>query len=701
MSGDGMLCPVCSNYIYSNDINDHLDRCLLRTDVHRPAPPKKVKFDQSTCVLTRSAASKSQSLSQSTITSSTCQTHLPCSTSTSTPTSTPSPTSTPTPTSTPSPTSTPTSTPCPTSISTPTSTPTSTSTSTSTSTPRTSSEAKPSQSPQPPLSQSPAPSGMPLQSTSPARSSSQRCPTTLVSPSSFATTSRSKIANTKGISRDRTLLSMFQVNKEHSLVPVVEKNVGTDGLPSHPNTSTFLTSASVNSNVSISGRNNAQMDFKPLAERLRPQTLDDVIGQDKAFGANTLLRTLIEENEIPSIVFWGPPGCGKTSLAHVIANLCRRRGNARFVTHSATSATTANIREVIQQAQNEQRLCQRKTILFIDEIHRFNKSQQDTFLPHVENGTITLIGATTENPSFEINGALLSRCRVVVLEKLSVEAVEKILQRAVRSLGASIVKSAADEIEGELMHPEAAGKPIIHVEGQVLNTLAYLCDGDARVALNGLQMAVQSQVAACHRAEGSEQPLHPQSCSTVLIREEHAKEGLQRTHLLYDRAGEEHYNCISALHKSLRGSDANAGLYWLARMLEGGENPIFIARRLVRFASEDVGLADPMALTQAVAAFQGCHLIGMPECEVILAQCATYLARAEKSVEVYQAYAAAKACVREHEGPLPPVPIHLRNAPTALMKNLGYGVGYKYNPNFEGPVEQQYMPAELKSVKFF
>uniref|UniRef100_A0A8C4WYX1 AAA+ ATPase domain-containing protein n=1 Tax=Eptatretus burgeri TaxID=7764 RepID=A0A8C4WYX1_EPTBU len=267
------------------------------------------------------------------------------------------------------------------------------------------------------------------------------------------------IDNTKkaGISRDRTLLSMFQSTKEHSQVPGGEENVDTDGVLS-PNGSTLVTSASVNSNVSVSGPKNARMDFKPLAERLRPETLDDVIGQDKAFGANTLLRTLIEGNEIPSIVFWGPPGCGKTSLAHVIANLCRRRGNTRFVTHSATSATTANIREVIRQAQNEQRLCQRKTILFIDEIHRFNKSQQDTFLPHIENGTITLIGATTENPSFEINGALLSRCRVVVLDKLSVEAVEKILHRAVHSLGASIVNSATDEIEGEFMHPEAAGK---------------------------------------------------------------------------------------------------------------------------------------------------------------------------------------------------------------------------------------------------
>uniref|UniRef100_A0A8C4NDW5 WRN helicase interacting protein 1 n=1 Tax=Eptatretus burgeri TaxID=7764 RepID=A0A8C4NDW5_EPTBU len=244
-------------------------------------------------------------------------------------------------------------------------------------------------------------------------------------------------------------------------------------------------------------------------------------------------------------------------------------------------------------------------------------------------------------------------------------------------------------------------RPCIHVERKVLNTLAYLCDGDARVALNGLQMAVQSQVASCPGVEGPEQPLHPHSCSIVLIREEHVKEGLQRSHLLYDRAGEEHYNCISALHKSLRGSDENAGLYWLARMLEGGESPLFIARRLICFACEDVGLADPAALSQAVAAFQGCHLIGMPACEVILAQCVTYLARAEKSVEVYQAYAAAKACVREHQGPLPPVPFHLRNAPTALMKNLGYGIGYKYNPNFEGPVEQRYMPAELKSVKFF
>uniref|UniRef100_A0A8C4QWR1 AAA+ ATPase domain-containing protein n=1 Tax=Eptatretus burgeri TaxID=7764 RepID=A0A8C4QWR1_EPTBU len=344
MAGAGTLCPVCSTCIHSSDINAHLDRCLLRAD----ARPKKARLDKSACVLTRSAASKSQALSQSTMTSSTCQTRLPCLT------------------------------PC-SSTSTSTSTTTTTTQIPSSSTRNQScpSAASPSESSEPPLSQSPAPSGIAHQSPSPARPSSQTCPTISASPSSLATTSRSKIDNTKkaGISRDRTLLSMFQSTKEHSQVPGGEENVDTDGVLS-PNGSTLVTSASVNSNVSVSGPKNARMDFKPLAERLRPETLDDVIGQDKAFGANTLLRTLIEGNEIPSIVFWGPPGCGKTSLAHVIANLCRRRGNTRFVTHSATSATTANIREVIRQAQNEQRLCQRKTILFIDEIHRFNKSQQ-------------------------------------------------------------------------------------------------------------------------------------------------------------------------------------------------------------------------------------------------------------------------------------------------------------------------------------
>ncbi|XP_064299558.1 ATPase WRNIP1 [Phalacrocorax carbo] len=448
-----------------------------------------------------------------------------------------------------------------------------------------------------------------------------------------------------------------------------------------------------------SGASLAQkLEGKPLAERLRPDTLGDYVGQERVLGAQTLLRSLLESHEIPSLILWGPPGCGKTTLAHIIANSSKKNGT-RFVTLSATSAKTDDVRDVISQAQNEKRLFKRKTILFIDEIHRFNKSQQDTFLPHVECGTVTLIGATTENPSFQVNAALLSRCRVIVLEKLSVEAMEAILMRAVRSLGVQVL-GQGDQHSGSATgsSSESLEFPVC-IEEKALNTLAYLCDGDARTGLNGLQLAVQARLAV-----GKTTPLNITeggSADGILITEEHIKEGLQRSHILYDRAGEEHYNCISALHKSMRGSDENASLYWLARMLEGGEDPLYVARRLVRFASEDIGLADPLALTQAVAAYQGCHFIGMPECEVILAQCVVYFARAPKSIEVYRAYGNVKECLRKHRGPLPPVPLHLRNAPTRLMKNLGYGKGYKYNPMYKEPVEQDYLPEELKGTDFF
>ncbi|XP_054841163.1 ATPase WRNIP1 isoform X3 [Eublepharis macularius] len=447
----------------------------------------------------------------------------------------------------------------------------------------------------------------------------------------------------------------------------------------------------------LGGENLAQkLEGKPLADKLRPDTLSDYMGQDQVVGEQTLLRSLLEAHEIPSLIFWGPPGCGKTTLAHIIAKGSKKKG-ARFVTLSATSAKTNDVREVISQAQNEKRLFKRKTILFIDEIHRFNKSQQDTFLPHVECGTLTLIGATTENPSFQVNSALLSRCRVIVLEKLSVEAMEAILMRALRSLGIRILSPDEQHAGSVNGSNSEISESCICIERRAVSTLAYLCDGDARTGLNGLQMAIQAQLTQLphqnnmlgHTADG------------IVITEDHVKEGLQRSHILYDRAGEEHYNCISALHKSMRGSDENASLYWLARMLEGGEDPLYVARRLVRFASEDIGLADPLALTQAVAAYQGCHFIGMPECEVILAQCVIYFARAPKSIEVYSAYGNVKACLRNHEGPLPPVPLHLRNAPTRLMKDLSYGKGYKYNPMYKEPVDQDYLPEELKGVDFF
>lgn len=312
----------------------------------------------------------------------------------------------------------------------------------------------------------------------------------------------------------------------------------------------------------------------------------------------------------------------------------------------------------------------------------------------MECGTVTLIGATTENPSFQVNAALLSRCRVLVLEKLSVEAMGSILNRAVAALGIQVRTQGQTDYRDR--DQTNSNEPTIYIEQKALDTIAYLCDGDARTGLNSLQLAVQAQMKSL-RSDRSTQHRGEE----IVVTEEHIKEGLQRSHILYDKAGEEHYNCISALHKSMRGSHENASLYWLGRMLEGGEDPLYVARRLVRFASEDVGLADPSALTQAVSAFQACHFIGMPECEVILAQCAVYLARAPKSVEIYKAYANVKACLRNHKGPLPPVPLHLRNAPTRLMKQLGYAKGYKYNPEFSRPVEQEYLPEELQGVDFF
>ncbi|XP_044149902.1 ATPase WRNIP1 [Bufo gargarizans] len=428
-----------------------------------------------------------------------------------------------------------------------------------------------------------------------------------------------------------------------------------------------------------------KLDGKPLADRMRPCTLEDYMGQNKVVGENTMLRTLLQANDIPSFILWGPPGCGKTTLAHIIAKNANK-SSTRFVTLSATSANTNDVREVIKQAQNELKLFKRKTILFVDEIHRFNKTQQDTFLPHVECGTITLIGATTENPSFQVNTALLSRCRVIVLEKLSVEAMEAILRRAVHSLGIQVLQENEQAECGGSDTSECQ----MYIEKKALTTLAHLCDGDARTGLNGLQLSVQSRLASGPHSE----------TEGMIIKEEHIKEGLQRSHILYDRAGEEHYNCISALHKSMRGSDQNASLYWLGRMLEGGEDPLYVARRLVRFASEDIGIADPLALPQAVSAYQACHFIGMPECDVILAQCVMYLARAPKSIAAYSAYSKVKEHLKNYKGPLPPVPLHLRNAPTKLMKNLGYGKGYKYNPMYSEPVNQDYLPPEVKGVRF-
>ncbi|MDP3986222.1 MAG: replication-associated recombination protein A [Candidatus Veblenbacteria bacterium] len=398
----------------------------------------------------------------------------------------------------------------------------------------------------------------------------------------------------------------------------------------------------------------------PLADRLRPVSWQDFVGQEEVVGQGKPLRRLIEQDQVPSLIFWGPPGSGKTTLARLIAMLTK----SHFVPLSAVASGLVELRAVVQEALSRRKLHATRTILFVDEIHRWNKAQQDTLLPYVENGTLTLIGATTENPSFEVISALLSRCRVIVLKALSPQDIETILRRALK-----------DEERG-------FGKLKVSGAEKAIEHLATVASGDARVALNTLELAVKASTKG----------------DQVTITDELVKYSLQRTHLLYDKGGEEHYNLISALHKSLRGSNADAALYWLGRMLEAGEDPLYVARRLIRFASEDIGLADPQALLQATAAFQAAHQIGMPECNVILAQCVAYLARAPKSNALYEAYQAVQEDVQQtiNEG----VPLHLRNAPTKLMKEVGYGKGYKYNPDYEGRVEQNYLPESLKGKKY-
>jgi len=400
----------------------------------------------------------------------------------------------------------------------------------------------------------------------------------------------------------------------------------------------------------------------PLADSMRSRDLAEFYGQEHLVGEGKILRRLLEQDRLASMIFWGPPGSGKTTLAKVIANQTK----SNFIELSAVTTGIAEVRKIIDRAIESRKLYNKDTILFIDEIHRFNKGQQDAFLPHVERGNIVLIGATTENPSFEVNSALLSRCRVFVLNKLEPKFIFKILTRAL-----------ADKERG-------LGKINIKTSDKVLLYLANMADGDARVALNAIEIAVNSALEKDKKM--------------VKLEIEGISEALQRTHLVYDKTGEEHYNIISALHKSMRGSNADAALYWLGRMLEGGEDPLYVARRLIRFASEDVGLADPQALTQAVNAYTAAHYIGMPECNVVLAQAAAYLARAPKSNALYRAYGEVQKDIKERENL--PVPLHLRNAPTELMKGLDYGKGYKYNPEYEGEVKQDYLPEELKGRKY-
>jgi putative ATPase len=402
----------------------------------------------------------------------------------------------------------------------------------------------------------------------------------------------------------------------------------------------------------------------PLADRMRPQCFEEYLGQDEIIGSNTVLRKAIEKDEVPSMILWGPPGTGKTTLAHLIA----QKTKAHFVPFSAVHNGVKEVRDIIKEAQEQQKYYQKRTILFVDEIHRFDKRQQDAFLSSVENGTIILIGATTENPSFEINAALLSRCRVFVLRALMQEHLKTILHRALKN------------------EKRGLGNLSVSIHEDLITFLAQAANGDVRTALNALELAVQS-------SEADEN-------GVVVVQEEAITQALQRSHLLYDRAGEEHYNIISALHKSMRGGDVDASLYWLGRMLEAGEDPLYVARRLIRFASEDIGLVDPQALPQAIASYQAAHFLGMPECNVCLAQTVAYLARAPKSNALYTAYLAVQKDIQN--SPMEPVPLHLCNAPTALMKNLDYGKGYKYTPDYQDPKEaqQDYLPPSLKGKKY-
>ncbi len=409
----------------------------------------------------------------------------------------------------------------------------------------------------------------------------------------------------------------------------------------------------------------SMFDYKetaaPLASRLRPDSLDTFVGQRHLLGEGRLLRQLIDQDNIPSMIFWGPPGVGKTTLASIIA----RRTHAEFINFSAVTSGIKEIKDVMARAELGRQMGQR-TVVFVDEIHRFNKAQQDAFLPYVEKGSIILIGATTENPSFEINAALLSRCRVFVLQSLTTEDLTGLLQRALK-----------DE--------KGFGYLNVEISDDLLTAIAAFANGDARTALNFLEMAVTN-------GEISEE-------KTTITREV-LEQCISKKSLLYDKNGEEHYNLISALHKSMRNSDPDAAVYWLARMLEAGEDPLYIARRLIRFATEDVGLADNHALPLAVSVYQACHFLGMPECNIHLTQAVIYLSLAPRSNSVYMAYEHAKkdALTMLSE----PVPLVIRNAPTSLMKDLNYGAGYVYAHDTEDKIaDMECMPESLKGRRYY
>jgi len=401
---------------------------------------------------------------------------------------------------------------------------------------------------------------------------------------------------------------------------------------------------------------------QPLASRLRPRNLDEFVGQKHLIGEGKVLRKLIESDKISSIIFWGNPGIGKTTLAQIIAN----KTNSEFINFSAVTSGIKEIKAVMAQAESNRKLGQ-KTIVFVDEIHRFNKAQQDAFLPYVEKGSIILIGATTENPSFEINSALLSRCKVFVFKPLETEDLVILLKRAI-----------TDE--------RGFGNEKINIEDDFIKIIAEFANGDARTALSTLEMVILNGDV--------------DNDGEITITKETLEQCISKKSLLYDKNGEEHYNIISALHKSMRNSDPDAAVYWLARMLEAGEDPLYIARRVTRFASEDIGLADPHALQIAVAAYQACHFIGMPECTVHLTEAVIYMSMAPKSNAMDVAYMLARRDAKEHIAE--PVPLHIRNAPTKLMKELNYGKGYKYAHDYEEKMtSMQCMPDSLVGREYY
>ena len=444
--------------------------------------------------------------------------------------------------------------------------------------------------------------------------------------------------------------------------------------PAQPVPASTTTSGQTSTRQHSPVSQDSQRPQEPLAARMRPRSLDEVIGHEQLIGPGRLLRRSIESDHISSMIFWGPPGSGKTTLAEVIAH----HTQARFMRLSAVSAGVADLRKVVDEAARLKQFSQQRTILFIDEIHRFNKAQQDAVLPHVERGTITLIGATTENPSFEVNLALLSRSRVFVLSALTEADIHAILQRA-------------------LTDPERGlGALPLQVDPPALNAIATFADGDARTALNILELA-----------SGATRDNTPPYHITVNI----VEEAMQHRALLYDKNGEQHYDMISALHKSLRGSDPDAGLYWLVRMLEGGEDPLYIIRRLIRFASEDVGMADPQALLVCMAAQQAVHFVGLPEAALALAQAVVHLATAPKSNALYEAYSRVQDDVQKTGNE--PVPLQIRNAPTRLMEDLDYGKDYKYAHDYYKDMQvddpdrppavrlQEYLPKSLKGRRYY